>query len=760
MMSASAQSDLSFGQWEAHLPYQRGISVTQSPTKIYYSTDESIMAVDKADLSLEYISKVEGLSTLGITNVKYDPFSKTLMVLYSDSNIDIMTENGIINIADIKNNTGIIGDKRINNVHFAADQVAYLSLGFGVVSFNMETFEFGFTTQMGLIVNNVTVTEDRQLYAATNDGLYRLDLTQNFNFGDFSNWELIGSESGLPVLYEANDIAYYQESLFLQIGNAIYREEAGQFTSFFQANEGEQVMFMNADDRNLMIGIGKETAFQSWINYVNENFEIVEGTKDCANFITYAVQEESGRVWYSDQWNSFRYTDGIDGFCQRFVGPSPKSRNVSELRVKDGKLFVASGGVSDGFNFRDNRDGTYILEDGQWFNHNDSNNDFMKAVEALNIFTIAPDPDSDFVFLGSFFSGLIKANFITGEYKIYNNENSPVSGTAGTPFIEKVSGLDFDERKNLWISVYEGENPLIAMTPEGTFHSMPINASNRIGQIEIDDSGYIWVQLTGASGGILVYDDGGTVKDPSDDRQRVINSSRSNLQSNLINCLTMDLDGDMWVGTSAGPIVFECGGDPFDEENCLGSIRKVLEDSIPANLLVTEDMRAIAMDGANNKWFGSRNGIFVQSSDGREKVARFTIDNSPLFNNNIIDMTFDPESGIMYIANDGGIQAFKTTTTEGGRRHQSNTFAYPNPVRPDYEGLIAIRGLARDATVKITDIRGQLVHEGEAEGGQATWDGRDYNGRKVSSGVYLVFTNSRDFLEDPNTAVTKLLIVR
>ena len=756
----SSQSDLSFGQWESHLPYQRGLALTQSPTKVYYATDLSVMSVDKEDLSLEFISKVEGLSTLDISNLKYDPYSRSLMILYSDSDIDILTEDGIINIADIKNNLGIIGDKRINNVFFDQSKTAYLAIGFGVVSFNMETFEFGFTTQLGFNVTNVTVDNNNLLYAATDDGLYTLDLNQNFNFGDFSNWDLLGSEAGLPDLYEAKNVVNYNGNIFLQIENTVYKLEQGRFESFYTPGSSDLIQFLNPDGKELMIGTRNESMFSSKVTYFDENLTASEGTASCANFIQYALIEDSGRVWYADEWRSFRYTEDKNATCQRFTAPSPFSQNVSELRVKDGVLYAASGGVSEGFNFRDSRDGAYILNDGQWFNYNDSDNAFFKTEEALNIFTIAPHPSKDVVYFGSFYSGLIKANLQSGDYEIFKSTNSPISGTAGTPYLEKIGGLAFDEEENLWISVYEGDKPLIAMTPEGTFHSMPINVGNRIGQIEIDDFGYKWIQATGASGGVLLYDDGGTVKNPSDDRQRFFISSKSNLKTNLINCITKDLDGDIWVGTAKGPIIFDCGGDPFDDVNCLGSIPKVLEDSIAAELLVTEDVRSIEVDGANNKWIGSRNGIFVQSPDGREKVARFTIENSPLFDNNIIDMAFDDESGIMYIATNTGIQGFKTTTTSAGRRHKSNTYAYPNPVRPEYEGLIAIRGLARNATIKITDIKGQLVHESEAQGGQATWDGRDYNGRKVSSGVYLVFSNSRDVFEDPDTAVTKLLIVR
>lgn len=755
----SGQSNLNFGSWESHLAYQRGISVTQSDSKVYYATESAIMSVDKEDLSLDFISKVDGLSTLGITKLKYDPFSGNMVVIYQDSDIDIITEEGIFNIADIKKNTGIFGDKRINDVHFDSGMKAYFSTGFGVVSFDMNTFEFGFTTQMGLRVNAVTSDEDNKLYAATEDGIYVLDLNANYNFGDFGNWDFISSEAGLPLAYNAVDIAYFGSTLFTIIGRRVYQLKEGVFDPIYIGASGEEVLFLNASGKELIIGVRTPAQFSSRLIFIDDEFRTSEGTRDCANFILDAVMEESGRIWYADEWNNFRYTDGKDENCQRFTAPSPYSHNVSELRVQDKVLYAASGGVTEGFNFLSNRDGIYILEDGQWSNYNESNNGAMQQAGMVNSFVITPDPLGENVYVGSFFNGLLKVNFKTGAYEHFYSDNSPITGPQGSPTIEKVSGLVFDDQNNLWISVYEADKPLVALTPEGTFHSFSIPASTRIGQIIVDEFGYLWIQVTGASGGILVFDYNRTVKDPSDDRFRFINTSNSRLKSNSVNCLEMDQGGDVWVGTASGPIIFECG-DPFDVENCVGSIRTVLEDSIPAELLITEDVRSIAIDGANRKWIGSRNGIFVQSPNGTEKVDRFTIENSPLFDNNIIDMAFDGSEGIMYIASNGGIQAYKTETTEGGRLHQRNAYAFPNPVRPDYEGLIAIRGLARDATIKITDIKGQLIYETEALGGQALWDGRDYSGRKVSSGVYLVFSNSRDIFEDPNTAVTKILVVR
>ena len=213
------------------------------------------------------------------------------------------------------------------------------------------------------------------------------------------------------------------------------------------------------------------------------------------------------------------------------------------------------------------------------------------------------------------------------------------------------------------------------------------------------------------------------------------------------------------MGTAQGVVVFECGASVF-ENVCRGNKPVVFQDNLGAFLLESEDVISIAVDGANRKWFGTRNGIFVQSPNGESEIARYNVDNSPLFDNNVKAMAYNGETGEMIIATDKGLQSFRTASTSARAVHSSNVYAFPNPVRPEYRGTIAIKGLARDAEVIITDIDGQLVFETEALGGQATWDGRDVAGRDVATGVYLVFSSSSDTFLNPDTAVTKILVVR
>ena len=222
--------------------------------------------------------------------------------------------------------------------------------------------------------------------------------------------------------------------------------------------------------------------------------------------------------------------------------------------------------------------------------------------------------------------------------------------------------------------------------------------------------------------------------------------------------IAVDLDGDVWIGTQQGTVSFECGSNVFDN-NCKGSRRIVNVGGFNGYLLENEEVRSIAVDGANRKWFGTATGIFVQSASGETEEAHFTSTNSPLLDNSINDIAINQLSGEVWIGTGKGLVSYRAEATQGTALNSEKAYAYPNPVQPDYDGPIAIYGLARDANVKITDVSGNLVYEGKALGGQAVWNGRDYLGRRAASGVYLVFATSSESFESPDAIITKVVIL-
>jgi hypothetical protein len=173
-------------------------------------------------------------------------------------------------------------------------------------------------------------------------------------------------------------------------------------------------------------------------------------------------------------------------------------------------------------------------------------------------------------------------------------------------------------------------------------------------------------------------------------------------------------------------------------------------------LLETETVTAIAVDGANRKWIGTeRAGVFLLSADGTEEIHHFTVENSPLYSNSIIDIEINGDTGEVFFGTEAGIISYKSTATEPLPTN-SDVVVYPNPVREGYTGTIGIKGLVNNADVKITDVSGTLIFATRAEGSQAVWDGRNFDGRKAQTGVYLIFST-----DDTGTEklVTKVLFI-
>jgi len=156
-------------------------------------------------------------------------------------------------------------------------------------------------------------------------------------------------------------------------------------------------------------------------------------------------------------------------------------------------------------------------------------------------------------------------------------------------------------------------------------------------------------------------------------------------------------------------------------------------------------------------FFTTNSGAFLLSEDGTETILHFTKDNSPLLENSIRHISINDKSGEVFFATDEGLFSYLNNATLGERDNQCFN-VFPNPVRPDYHGPIAIDGLARDSQVKITDVSGNLVFETVSNGGRAIWDATNFSGQRVQSGVYLaLITSIQD--ERETSCIAKIMII-
>lgn len=753
-----AQSDIAIGEWISYLPYNLGAHLAQSDEKIYYGTPFSILTLDKEDGSVEFVSKVDGLSETGIQDLAYDPFNRQLIIAYDNSIIDIVSGSEVFSIDNIKETDFIQGDKNIYDIFVQNETYAYFATGFGVVEYNLAKLEFGFTLDAQQRVDGIDGNEDFLLIDAQ-DGVYYFDLTvPTPNF--FGSWVMV--EEGLPNNYDAADVMMRNSRSYILLDNGVWASD--NFDDYqpiysFDDNEYEAIFLEPAGD-GWMLGLKSFNSNTSKLVIFDNADSPVDEITDCISRMSGAMMAEDGTIYFADDFEGIRIKES-DGNCRVLEFNAPKSAEASDIDIRDDVVYIASGGVSETLGNLFGRNGFYKLKDGSWTNYHENTSNFIKNNDLIQLYAIAAHPVEDKVYIGSFWGGLIEFNPEEESFILYNKDNSPLQSPIGdNPLRVKISGLAFDNDNNLWMSNFETQEPLVVLTGEGNWHSFAVPSDNKLADLAVDQAGYIWAVIGGNTGGVVVYDPGQSIADPTDNPAPVFkNQSNSEVPSNIVNSIAVDLDGAVWVGTAEGVVVFECGGSAT-ESVCVGNKRKVLQDSIAAFLLQTEDVLSIAVDGANRKWFGTRNGIFVQSPSGEDQVAFFDTDNSPLFDNTITAMEYNPNTGEMFIATNKGIQAYRTETAGSRATHASNVYAFPNPVRPEYSGPIAIKGLARDAEVKITDVDGQLVFQTEALGGQAIWDGRDINGRAVSGGVYLVFSSSTDSFRDPNTYVTKILLIR
>ena len=139
-------------------------------------------------------------------------------------------------------------------------------------------------------------------------------------------------------------------------------------------------------------------------------------------------------------------------------------------------------------------------------------------------------------------------------------------------------------------------------------------------------------------------------------------------------------------------------------------------------------------------------------------MQHFTSTNSMLLSDNIEAITINDKTGEVFFGTDNGLCSYMSdASVTNENMTKDNVYAYPNPVEPDYTGLITIVGLSYNADVKIVTANGALVASGTSNGGSFTWDGCDLNGKRVASGVYMVETATN---EGKKGTVCKIAIVR
>ena len=242
--------------------------------------------------------------------------------------------------------------------------------------------------------------------------------------------------------------------------------------------------------------------------------------------------------------------------------------------------------------------------------------------------------------------------------------------------------------------------------------------------------------------------------------KKFTNQDGTEIAVGYVRAIAEDNKNNIWVGTSAGPLMLEASQITKDSP-------VFTQVKVPRNdgtnyadyLLSGVDITCIAIDKANRKWFGtSSNGVYLISDDNIQQLQHFTRSNSPLLSDDIESIAINAESGEVYFGTNLGLCSYQSDVNSiNEEMNKDNVWAYPNPVKPDYTGLITITGLTNKADIKIVTSNGVLVNKGTSNGGIYQWDGRDLKGKMVTSGIYMVETATSD---GSKGTVCKIAIIR
>ncbi|MBK8562669.1 MAG: hypothetical protein IPN76_04805 [Saprospiraceae bacterium] len=733
------------------MPFSNAVYVTQSDDKIYYATRYAVLEVDKEERSIRRITKVEGLSDVGVSLVKYNREGNSLLVIYNDSKVDIISDDGVLTLPSIAD-APFLGGKTVFDVFMENDSTAYLAANYGITTLNMRRGIFPNTIKTPVEVRSVRPYKGL-LYAATADGLYAADPNGTENINDFSTWDWLNGAKGLPDTFESDAMTLHNGKLYLDVNDSLYVFDGNSATYVMHSDELD-LRFITAEGANLIAGFYCGAGCKGKIFALDGDNSPTRIGQDCVFFPRYAIEDEAGNYWFADDIRDFWAQEKGAG-CTSFSVNSPHSINTYQLDAANGKLWVAAGGVDLTYSAVFRPDGFFSLSAGEWDVFNLKNRPELEGIS--DFLDIKTHPTNGKVYAAAYLDALVCYDPAVDTFAVYNETNSTLQGALLDESRSRVVGLAFDGQNNLWMCNHSAPKPLAVLTNEGEWYSLRLPCTNetQINRVVVDALGYKWLMSSSNNTGVIVFDEGEDLADATDDQCVTLNSSNSVLPTNEITSIEVDRDGSVWVGTKVGAAVFQC--DPFNGE-CPGSRPFVEVDGFGGNLLDDIEVRAIAADGANRKWFGTGAGVFVMSPEGNEQIAHYTAENSPLFDNAITDIDFDDATGEVFIGTQRGLISYRAEATAAKGFH-SSALVFPNPVRDDYDGPIAIKGLAEDSTVKITDISGQLVFETEALGGQAIWNGRDYKGRRANTGVYLVYATNKNST-DPQVAVAKILMIK
>ncbi len=735
------------GTWNEYFSFRNVTQLETIDDNIFALSNNGIFVYNTSTKEITKITKLNGLSSVGLTSMVYCNNTSSILVGYSDGTLNVIDYPSLniqaINTLEQKN---IYGSKRINQICMYSD-TAFIATEFGVISFSLHNKKFIATTILSNNGENVPVksitTSGNMIYAATTKGIYSANMTAP-NLSDFSTWNKL---SGIP--YENDTISYIVangENLYYAHCNTSDHSKDSLFviTNGIASAFKTQIPYLvSLTSRNNLLGIATKHVAKVYDNLQKLLFSF--DSLNVNNHYTDIIIANDGSQWVGDSYY------GLIS-CEQgkiIVPQGPNSNHITDLFFENKNLHVVSGRISLWESL------LYSIKTfgGGWYGTTD-----WRIGNSLCVYAI---PNSSTYYIGTYGYGLAQSARSWVIDTVYNLSNSILQPYYLNASQTVVADITSDNDGTLWIINQNTNSPIIAIDKQNNWYPFSIatvsgsiyDTKNLFNHMIIDYNGYKW--LTGTSY-LCAFNDNKTLNDSSDDEfVRIPLSDAEGTIASRSTCVAEDLTGEIWVGTTQGIAVHSSPSRVFKDRKTISRIKIEIDGEV-GYLLSSETINCIAVDDGNRKWIGTANsGIFLISENGTEQLLNFTKNNSPLPSNTITSITIDHETGEVYIGTEEGLVSYIGNATVGDTE-MNDAYIFPNPIRDSYNGNIFIKGLVANALIKITDISGNIVNNVEANGGTAVWDGKNIYGERISTGVYLLYVSDKN---GENTKVMKLLFI-
>ena len=769
MLLVLAVASASAGTWKMHNSYVTKLikNVFDTGDKVYYVNSNKLYQFDKSTQTTLSLGKQNILSDNTISQIYYDWENNLLFVAYANSNIDVIDQAGkVTNISNIKDiivrvhsyslnpETGDLQDytgKEINDINFANGR-AYVATGYGYVCIDETTLKVVHNYDLGRKINSVAVIGDEMLilsksycYHGTIEDedpinhytkesgsfngcrMYPINENSVFIMGPSTlyNYEFVNS---VPVLTE----------LVAARSNSVQKTPTG-----FIANFPEQTYYYTFDPTG-KVG----TKVGSAVGYATSN------------------PDGDGTVWINDA-NGLH----VSGSTAYYKINSLTTDAPFWLRYNGdlNKLYAGSSGPISLINIvATNVPNIINTYDG----NNWSNATAYTASGSGYDFVFNPlDPR---MYIRAGWKNLYK---VVNDQLVttYNNSNSKLSTRKCHPA--------FDNYGNMWVVTPYGlpESPVLLLPKDKVFNTTSNKADwlvpagfealntgkmqrsrflvSKKNNVKIfsdcDYSGAI-------TGRIYCWDNGN--EDPMVDTYQLssighfVDQNNSQVSWTYLCHFEEDREGMFWVGHDMGLFVF----DPdvvFDAAPA--AVRPYVTKFSEGQGYLCEGYTVydIGVDRDNNKWIATNNGVYFVSPDGSEVYNHFTIENSDVPSNLVYTVECDTVHDRVYIYTDNGFAEY-IVNGDATSINFDNVYAFPNPIEPDFTGMIKIANLMDNSYVTVTDRDGNIVAQFGPVVGSALWDGSGADGERVPTGIYNIYAAQGAQPAITGTPQTTVMIIK